>query len=153
MLPAVSLSLLQRTMARVTDHVNTRSRTCTADIFAIYCVLRLLLTIPSLLSPSSSLSSSPSDESASAVEGTQGDWLSYLLALALSHLPFEVDVALWSRLISLGLAGLIVASSVEYVLGWVRRVLSRVGGGRRGVGELGVLILSQLMVRRSHLPF
>lgn len=107
-------------------------------------MLRLLLTIPSLLSPASSLSASPS---ADAPTQTTGDWLSYLLALGLAHLPFEVDVALWSRLISLGLAGLIVASSVEYVLGWVRRVLGRVGGGRRGVGELGALILGQLMVR------
>lgn len=114
-----------------------------ADLFAVYCILRLLLTLPSLLSPTSSFSApnSPSEPEQPAV-----DWLSYLLALALSHLPFEVDVPLWSRLISLGLAGLIVASSVEYVLGWVRRVLGKVGGGRRGVRELGVMILGQLMV-------
>lgn len=73
------------------------------------------------------------------------DWISYLLALGLSHLPFEVDVPLWSRQISLGLVGVIILSSIQYVMRSISRALKL---GSASVGGVVLLLgLAQLMVR------
>lgn len=76
---------------------------------------------------------------------TNGDWISYLIALALSQLPTGVvDVKMWSRAISLLLTGLLILASLAQVLRSVARIL-RLTSKSVGAGFL-LLGLSQLMV-------
>lgn len=129
-------------------------------IFAIYCVARLLMCATSLVSPLSTASVSPSpDETAKG--NTNGDWISFVLALAISHLPgdAEIDVASWSRTISLLFTGALVISSLTMVLRWLSRVLrltSRTVGAGFLLLTLGQLFatytISLLVQLRSTLP-
>lgn len=76
---------------------------------------------------------------------TNGDWISYSIALALSQLPTGVvDVKMWSRAISLLLTGLLILASLAQVLRSVARIL-RLTSKSIGAGFL-LLGLSQLMV-------
>ena len=76
---------------------------------------------------------------------TNGDWISFLIALGLSQLPNNsVDVALWARGISLLLTGLLILSSLAQVLRSVSRIL-RLTSKSVGIGFL-LLSLGQLMV-------
>lgn len=79
---------------------------------------------------------------------TNGDWISFLLALGLSHLPtssVDIDVAVWSRGISLLLTGLLILSSLAQVLRSLMRVL-KLTSKTVGAGFL-LLSLGQLFVR------
>jgi hypothetical protein len=84
----------------------------------------------------------------SAKGNTNGDWISFLLALGLSQLPTGVvDVAVWSRGISLLLTGLLILSSLAQVLRSVSRIL-RLTSKTVGAGFL-LLGLGQLFVSVS----
>lgn len=79
---------------------------------------------------------------------TNGDWISFLLALSISHLPtgvVDIDVAVWSRAISLLLTGLLILSSLAQVLRSLSRIL-RLTSKTVGAGFL-LLSLGQLFVR------
>lgn len=87
------------------------------------------------------------DESVSSEGDRNGDWISFVLALGLSHLPtgpVDIDVAVWSRAISLLLAGLLILSSLTQVLRSLSKVL-RLTSKTVGAGFL-VLSLGQLFV-------
>ncbi|BEJ16335.1 hypothetical protein CspHIS471_0509400 [Cutaneotrichosporon sp. HIS471] len=124
-------------------------------IFAIYCVARLLLCAASLLSPFAT-----STTSAEPTKGnSNGDWISFVLALALSGLDADADVARWSRTISLLFTGALVISSLAMVLRWLARVLrltSRTVGAGFLLLTLGQLfatyVISLLVQLRSSLP-
>jgi hypothetical protein len=78
---------------------------------------------------------------------TNGDWISFLLALGISHLPtgvVDIDVAVWSRAIALLLTGLLILSSLAQVLRSVTRILS-LTSKTVGAGFL-LLSLGQLFV-------
>jgi hypothetical protein len=116
-------------------------------VFAIYCVARLLLCAASLLSPFA------------AAEKGDGDWISFVLALALRGLDADADVARWSRTISLLCTGALVISSLAMVLRWLARVLrltSRTVGAGFLLLTLGQLfatyVISLLVQLRSSLP-
>jgi hypothetical protein len=116
-------------------------------LFAAYCVLRLLMAIFNLfifprLFPSTTNTTAPT--SPTGTTQPHSDWISYLVATALSHLPVDIDVAVWSRQISLAMVGVIIGSSVQYVMKWVARAL-RLGSASVG-GVVLLLGLAQLMV-------
>ncbi|KLT45435.1 hypothetical protein CC85DRAFT_134821 [Cutaneotrichosporon oleaginosum] len=124
-------------------------------IFAIYCVARLLLCAASLLSPfaTSTATTEPTKGN------SNGDWISFVLALALSGLDADADVARWSRTISLLFTGALVVSSLAMVLRWLARVLrltSRTVGAGFLLLTLGQLfamyVISLLVQLRSSLP-
>lgn len=127
-------------------------------LFAIYCVARLLMCVASLLSPLATSSATPT--SSQGKGNSNGDWISFVLALALSQLPdAHVDVASWSRTISLLLTGALVISSLAMVLRWLSRVLrltSRTVGAGFLLLTLGQLFatytISLLVQLRSTLP-
>jgi hypothetical protein len=78
---------------------------------------------------------------------TNGDWISFLLALGISQLPtgvVDIDVAVWSRAISLFLTGLLILSSLAQVLRALTRIL-RLTSKTVGAGFL-LLSLGQLFV-------
>nr|WVH01961.1 golgi pH regulator [Naematelia aurantialba] len=123
-------------------------------IFAIYCAARLLMCLPSIFFSPLSTSNIPSDET-SMPDGevdspkekgnTNGDWISFVLALGLAHLPtgtLDIDVAVWSRTISLLLTGLLVLSSLTQVMRSLNKVL-RLTSKTVGAGFL-LLSLGQL---------
>lgn len=124
-------------------------------IFAIYCVARLLLCAASLLSPFATSSTTQEPTKGNS----NGDWISFVLALALSGLDADADVARWSRTISLLFTGALVISSLAMVLRWLARVLrltSRtVGAGflLLTLGQLFAMYVITLLVQlRSSLP-
>ncbi|RXK39301.1 hypothetical protein M231_03380 [Tremella mesenterica] len=133
-------------------------------IFAVYCAARLLMCLPSLfLSPLSTSQLPNEPETQSREKGnTNGDWISFLLALGLSHLPTgstEIDVAMWSRSISLLLTGLLILSSLAQVLRSLMRVLKltskTVGAGflLLSLGQLfATYVISLLVQLRTTLP-
>jgi len=98
----------------------------------------------------------------SAKGNTNGDWISFIIALGLSHLPHpsgEFDIASWSRGISLILTGLLILSSLAMVLRWLTRVLrmtsKTVGAGflLLTLGQLyATYVISLLVQLRSTLP-
>lgn len=103
--------------------------------FAIYCGARVLLCLPSLFFPTVDPDTS---------KGSNGDWISFLIAFALSKLPIEVDVGVWSRAISLAFTGIIILSSLSRVLRGLTRVL-QLSSKSIGTGFL-LLTLGQLFV-------
>jgi hypothetical protein len=98
--------------------------------FAIYCAARILMCLPSIFIP--------------PTKDNSGDWISYLIAFTLSSLPIEVDIAVWSRAISLAFTGLIILSSLAQVLRSLARIL-KLSSKNVGAGFL-LLILAQLFV-------
>ena len=81
---------------------------------------------------------------------SNGDWISYLLALGLSHLSLvaiDIDVTVWSRGISLLLTGLLILSSLSQILRSVSRVV-KLTNKTAGASFL-FLSLAQLFVSAS----
>lgn len=107
--------------------------------FALYCGARVLMCLPSLF-----WSTSKVDPETTAKGNTNGDWISFLIAFALSKLPIEVDIGMWSRAISLVFTGLIILSSLAQVLRGLTQML-KVTSKSIGAGLL-LLSLAQLFV-------
>lgn len=79
---------------------------------------------------------------------TNGDWISFFLALAISKLPrdfADIDVPTWSRGISLILTGVLILSSLTQVMRSLSKIL-RLTSKTVGAGFL-LLSLGQLFVR------
>jgi hypothetical protein len=75
-----------------------------------------------------------------------GDWISYLLVLALSNFPsVAIDIPLWTRTISLFLTGALIASSLAQVLRSVGKIV-HLTSKTAGASFL-LLALGQLFVR------
>jgi hypothetical protein len=100
-------------------------------------------------------------ENSDARGNTHGDWISFIIALGLKHLPFtgDLDTAAWSRGIALLLTGLLILSSLAMVLRWLTRVLrltSRTVGAGFLLLTLGQLyatyVISLLVQLRSAMP-
>ncbi|ORY32871.1 Abscisic acid G-protein coupled receptor-domain-containing protein [Naematelia encephala] len=140
-------------------------------IFAFYCAARLLMCLPSIFFSPLSTSNIPSDETSLPSSetdnpkekgNTNGDWISFVLALGLAHLPtgaVDIDVAVWSRAISLLLTGLLVLSSLTQVLrslGKVLRLTSKTVGAGFLLLSLGQLFatytISLLVQLRTSIP-
>ncbi|KAK4685669.1 hypothetical protein P7C73_g4469, partial [Tremellales sp. Uapishka_1] len=134
-------------------------------IFAIYCVARVLMCLTSIFFPPLSTSQLPNSSDDAQPEGkgnTNGDWISFLLALGVSHLPtgsFDIDVAVWSRGISLLLTGVLILSSLTQVLRSVSRIVrltsKTVGAGflLLGLGQLfATYVISLLVQLRTSIP-
>ncbi|WVR06897.1 hypothetical protein IAU60_003933 [Kwoniella sp. DSM 27419] len=130
-------------------------------VFAVYCAARLLMCLPSLFF--TPLSTSQVDEDGQEVKGnTNGDWISFLLALAISKLPtgtLDIDVPAWSRGISLILTGLLILSSLAQVMRSLSKVLrltsKTVGAGflLLSLGQLfSTYVISLLVQLRTSLP-
>ncbi|KAK8864574.1 hypothetical protein IAR55_001824 [Kwoniella newhampshirensis] len=130
--------------------------------FAIYCAARVLMCLPSLFwAPLTT--SQASDETHQEGKGnTNGDWISFLLALAISQLPsdsIDIDVAVWSRGISLILTGILILSSLAQVMRSLSKVLrltsKTVGAGflLLSLGQLfATYVISLLVQLRTSLP-
>jgi hypothetical protein len=112
-------------------------------VFAIYCGARVLMCLPSLFYPAV-------DPDLNATGNTNGDWISFFIAFALSKLPIEVDVGVWSRAISLVLTGAIILSSLAQVLRGLARIL-KLTSKSVGAGFL-LLTLGQLFVSHNMTP-
>lgn len=106
-------------------------------VFAIYCAARVIMCLPSLFYPTV-------DPDIAADGNTNGDWISFFIAFALSKLPIEVDIGVWSRAISLVFTGLIILSSLAQVLRGLTRIL-KLTSKSIGAGFL-LLSLGQLFV-------
>ncbi len=112
-------------------------------------LIRKMQCLFSIFLPRLSTSHIPSSDGSQPESGkgkgnTNGDWISFLIALGLSQLPFDMDVAVWSRGISLLLTGLLILSSLAQVLRSVSRIL-RLTSKTVGAGFL-LLGLGQLFV-------
>lgn len=100
--------------------------------------------------PSLFLSTSAAAPEAGTKGNSNGDWISFMLAFLLSHLPIPlidveaVDIPVWSRAISLGFTGLIILTSLAQVLRSLRRAL-KLTSKSVGAGFL-LLTLGQLFV-------
>ena len=132
----------QVTLGPLTDKRHYRSLQCSTSVF-----FPPLATSHISQHASSKPGAALADESLpqDGKGNTNGDWISYLIALALSQLPTGVvDVKMWSRAISLLLTGLLILASLAQVLRSVARIL-RLTSKSIGAGFL-LLGLSQLMV-------
>nr|XP_031863434.1 uncharacterized protein CI109_001310 [Kwoniella shandongensis]KAA5530506.1 hypothetical protein CI109_001310 [Kwoniella shandongensis] len=130
--------------------------------FAVYCAARLAMCLPSLFwAPLTT--SQASDETHQEGKGnTNGDWISFLLALAISQLPndfIDIDVPVWSRGISLILTGILILSSLAQVMRSLSKVLrltsKTVGAGflLLSLGQLfATYVISLLVQLRTSLP-
>nr|XP_019046507.1 hypothetical protein I302_05257 [Kwoniella bestiolae CBS 10118]OCF25437.1 hypothetical protein I302_05257 [Kwoniella bestiolae CBS 10118] len=120
-------------------------------VFAIYCAARLIMVsyqIP--LRPGQGKGN------------TNGDWISFLLALAISKLPagsIDIDVPSWSRSISIILTGVLILSSLAQVMRSLNKVLrltsKTVGAGflLLSLGQLfATYVISLLVQLRTSLP-
>ncbi|KAM5533491.1 hypothetical protein V8D89_012828 [Ganoderma adspersum] len=127
-------------------------------VFAAYCVYRILSCIVNLILPRSRPS-----EPGTAQGSTGADAVSFVLAYALSFLPFvhlpQDKVAVISRQISLALVGVIILSSIRRVLRGVAgmlRVTSRSLGASLMLLTLaqvmGIYLLSTLIQLRTSFP-
>ncbi|TFK19653.1 hypothetical protein FA15DRAFT_674243 [Coprinopsis marcescibilis] len=107
-------------------------------VFAVYCVTRILSCLYNLITL-------PSQRSKSTLN--YSDLLSSALAYGFSHLSSSTiqleDIASFSRQLSLVLVGLIIVTSVRYVLRGVARVL-RISSRSLGA-SLMMLVLAQIM--------
>ena len=87
------------------------------------------------------------DQETQGEGNSNGDWISFLLALAISQLPtgtIDIDVGIWARTISLLLTGLLILSSLAQVMRGLTRIL-RLTSKSVGAGFL-LLSLGQLFV-------
>ena len=77
---------------------------------------------------------------------SNGDWISYLVAVALNNFPaININVALWSRTISLLLTGVLILSSLAQILrsvGKIVRLTSKTAGASYLLLALGQLFVS-----------
>ncbi|WVF71349.1 hypothetical protein IAT40_006152 [Kwoniella sp. CBS 6097] len=131
-------------------------------VFAIYCAARLLMCLPSLFYAPLTKSQATDEAHQEGKGNTNGDWISFLLALAISKLPtgfIDIDVAVWSRGISLILTGLLILSSLAQVMRSLSKVLrltsKTVGAGflLLSLGQLfSTYVISLLIQLRTSLP-
>ncbi|KAL1411436.1 hypothetical protein Q8F55_002392 [Vanrija albida] len=113
-------------------------------VFALYCAARLAMCLVSIFVAPLATGRIPEAEGHTGSGNTNGDWISFAVALGLAHLPFGhgVDVAACSRAISLLMTGLLILSSLAMVLRWLSRML-RLTSKSVGAGFL-LLTLGQL---------
>ncbi|WWC70164.1 uncharacterized protein I206_104112 [Kwoniella pini CBS 10737] len=131
-------------------------------VFAIYCAARLLMCLPSLFFAPLTRSQASSDTPQEGKGNTNGDWISFLLALAISKLPagsIDIDVPSWSRSISIILTGVLIMSSLAQVMRSLNKVLrltsKTVGAGflLLSLGQLfATYVISLLVQLRTSLP-
>ncbi|WVQ80237.1 hypothetical protein IAT38_002342 [Cryptococcus sp. DSM 104549] len=131
-------------------------------VFAVYCAARLLMCLPSLFYAPRTAAQTSEDAPQEAKGNTNGDWISFLLALAISKLPkdlVDIDVAVWSRGISLILTGILILSSLAQIMRSLSRILKltskTVGAGflLLGLGQLfSTYVISLLIQLRTSLP-
>lgn len=71
-------------------------------IFAFYCIARVATCTTSVFLPNLATSHVSRNDDATAGKGnTNGDWISYIIALGLAQFPsVKLDVRMWSRAIS-----------------------------------------------------
>ncbi|RSH87209.1 hypothetical protein EHS25_003118 [Saitozyma podzolica] len=126
-------------------------------VFATYCAARLVMCLPSIFFSTSQI---PVDDEGGR-GNSNGDWISFLLALAVTRLPtdFDIDIAVWSRMISLLLTGVLILSSLAQVLRSLTRMLrltsKTVGAGflLLSLGQLfATYVISLLVQLRTSLP-
>ncbi|ORX35751.1 Abscisic acid G-protein coupled receptor-domain-containing protein [Kockovaella imperatae] len=121
------------------------------QLFAVYCASRVLMCLPSVFFAPGTADRDKGN--------TNGDWISFLLALGVSQLRIpNFNVALWSRAISLLLTGLIVLGSLAQILRSVGRVIrltsktAAVGFFLLSLGQLfSTYVISLLVQMRSSL--
>ncbi|WVO15091.1 hypothetical protein L204_102735 [Cryptococcus depauperatus] len=114
-------------------------------VFALYCAARLLMCFPSLFYAPRTSKQASGKMAAEGKGNTNGDWISFFLALAISRLPkdlVDIDVSTWSRGISLILTGFLILSSLAQVMKSLSRIL-RLASKTIGAGFL-LLTLGQL---------
>ncbi|WWC62152.1 uncharacterized protein I303_104744 [Kwoniella dejecticola CBS 10117] len=131
-------------------------------VFAIYCAARLLMCLPSLFFAPLTRSQASGDTPQEGKGNTNGDWISFLLALAISKLPagsIDIDVPSWSRSISIILTGVLIMSSLAQVMRSLNKVLrltsKTVGAGflLLSLGQLfATYVISLLVQLRTSLP-
>ncbi|WWC89141.1 uncharacterized protein L201_004059 [Kwoniella dendrophila CBS 6074] len=132
-------------------------------VFAIYCAARLIMCLPSLFfAPLTSSQKASEDVIEEGKGNTNGDWISFLLALAISKLPagsIDIDVPSWSRSISIILTGVLILSSLAQVMRNLNKVLrltsKSVGAGflLLSLGQLfATYVISLLVQLRTSLP-
>lgn len=90
-------------------------------LFTFYCVARVVLSAVSLLF-GLDREAAPNSDSGAAGEEPRSQNLSHLLAAFISIVGLNVDVATWSRLVSLALIGVIILVNMRVVLSSVYRV-------------------------------
>ncbi|WRT66521.1 uncharacterized protein IL334_003480 [Kwoniella shivajii] len=131
-------------------------------VFAIYCAARLIMCLPSLFFAPLTTSQASSEAAEEGKGNTNGDWISFLLALAISKLPtgfIDIDVPSWSRAISIILTGVLILSSLAQVMRSLNKVLrltsKTVGAGflLLSLGQLfATYVISLLVQLRTSLP-
>ncbi|WVQ67291.1 uncharacterized protein L199_005486 [Kwoniella botswanensis] len=131
-------------------------------VFATYCAARLIMCLPSLFFAPLTSSQASSDTPQEGKGNTNGDWISFLLALAISKLPagsIDIDVPSWSRSISIILTGVLILSSLAQVMRSLNKVLrltsKTVGAGflLLSLGQLfATYVISLLVQLRTSLP-
>ncbi|EJT96730.1 hypothetical protein DACRYDRAFT_119942 [Dacryopinax primogenitus] len=113
-------------------------------IFGVYCAIRIIsvvsnLILPFILHRNSSAGTRP--------EWNVPDIITYVLALAVAHLPFvdksSVDIQLLGRQISLVLVGVVVGGNVRLIFRNMAKVLKV--SSRNMLASFLLLILSQIM--------
>lgn len=115
------------------------------------------------LSTSSIPHADANDQKAHGKGNVNGDWISFILALGLAHLPlpfgFKDDIPTTARGISLLLTGALILSSLAMVMRWLTRVLrltsKTVGAGflLLTLGQLfATYVISLLVQLRTSLP-
>ncbi|OWZ78966.1 hypothetical protein C365_02615 [Cryptococcus neoformans Bt85] len=131
-------------------------------VFAIYCAARLLMCLPSLFFAPRTAEQESGEIPIEGKGNTNGDWISFFLALAISKLPrdfADIDVPTWSRGISLILTGVLILSSLTQVmrsLSKILRLTSKTVGAGFLLLSLGQLfttyVISLLIQLRTSLP-
>ncbi|OWT40322.1 hypothetical protein C362_01941 [Cryptococcus neoformans Bt1] len=131
-------------------------------VFAIYCAARLLMCLPSLFFAPRTAEQESGEIPVEGKGNTNGDWISFFLALAISKLPrdfADIDVPTWSRGISLILTGVLILSSLTQVmrsLSKILRLTSKTVGAGFLLLSLGQLfttyVISLLIQLRTSLP-
>ncbi|OCB86065.1 hypothetical protein A7U60_g6963 [Sanghuangporus baumii] len=113
-------------------------------LFALYCAFRTLSCILDTLSP---FQSSSNDISSEESKSSYTDLIAHFLTYLVSLLPFVYlnagGISAIARQVSLGLVGIIILSSVRFVLRAVSRIL-KITSQNLGASLL-LLILAQLM--------
>ncbi|KIR59692.1 hypothetical protein I314_04688 [Cryptococcus bacillisporus CA1873] len=131
-------------------------------VFAVYCAARLLMCLPSLFFAPHTAEQESGEVPIEGKGNTNGDWISFFLALAISKLPrdfADIDVPTWSRGISLILTGVLILSSLTQVMRSLSKILrltsKTVGAGflLLSLGQLfATYVISLLIQLRTSLP-
>ncbi|KAL0255458.1 hypothetical protein I308_100262 [Cryptococcus tetragattii IND107] len=131
-------------------------------VFAVYCAARLVMCLPSLFFAPHTAEQESGEIPIEGKGNTNGDWISFFLALAISKLPrdfADIDVPTWSRGISLILTGVLILSSLTQVMRSLSKILrltsKTVGAGflLLSLGQLfATYVISLLIQLRTSLP-